>query len=73
LNDIYDKFLTSLLIKRTREFALKNLDKGSKWKESGNDFFARTYIESFLDALIAEDYEVTIKKDEVIIKLKKGQ
>lgn len=59
------------LLKKTRDIAQKNMDNSPNKGERGDTFVTRIYCQSFLDALIMEDYIVTIENNNINIKLKK--
>lgn len=71
LQDEINKLLTEDLIKQVRNIAKNNLDNASKNKETGDLWLTRLYCQSFLDALIVENYVVTIENNNISIKLKK--
>lgn len=72
MSEDYKKLLTKKVLQTTKTFALKNLDNVRSYKEDSEYFFTRVYLESFMDALISEDFELTIDIDNKKILIKKG-
>ncbi len=64
MSEHYKKLLSKKILTTTKQFALNNLNNLREYKEDSDMFFTRIYVESYMDALVADDYTITIENDD---------